>query len=312
MVKFSSGRGGGGGGGGRSFGPVQNTFGDAATADRAAAEALRDAYAGANAAWLALYDGNRAFLILLQWTGDGEVAQRRNVAGDNWEDVTDVVTGPRGAMGDSAALKLIVGGRGVTGPNLDGDHAIGDTVLTLLATADQMATMSVGDRALIGDEFHRLTAIDEINLQVTIGAPGLVAAKSSSTFSTGVMYGVDDVLQLPGGPYDNLDVRLTWESRFLNGNRAQQTGRSVGTYASPRGSWYETLNSPNYQWFAGGDIEQGLATYGVAILHTGAGFADAWELGFDPVASTLAFRVLPSNAADTRTPRISALFVSGS
>ena len=52
-----------------SLGPAQNTFGDSTTADKAAAEALRDAYETANAAWLALYNGNHAFLILLLWTG---------------------------------------------------------------------------------------------------------------------------------------------------------------------------------------------------------------------------------------------------
>ena len=68
-----------GGGGGRTLGPATNTFGDGTTADRAAAEALRDAYAGANAAWLAQYDADRTFLILLRWHGGGEVVQRRNV-----------------------------------------------------------------------------------------------------------------------------------------------------------------------------------------------------------------------------------------
>ena len=89
----------GGGGGGRTLGPAQNTFGDATTANRAAAEALRDAYTGANAAWLTQYNGNRTFLILLEWTGDGDVVQRRNVAGDDWSDVTDVIKGRAGAAG---------------------------------------------------------------------------------------------------------------------------------------------------------------------------------------------------------------------
>ena len=91
----------GGSGGGRALGPRQNTFGDDSTADRPAAEALRDAYAGANAGWLAQYNGNRSFLILLQWD-DGDVVQRRNVAGDAWEDVTDVIQGPRGVQGPAA------------------------------------------------------------------------------------------------------------------------------------------------------------------------------------------------------------------
>ena len=50
--------------------PEQNEFGDATTADKAAAEALRDAYALANASWLAQYDGNLGFFILLHWTAE--------------------------------------------------------------------------------------------------------------------------------------------------------------------------------------------------------------------------------------------------
>ena len=98
-----SGAPGGGGGGGRTLGPQPNTFGDASTADRAAAEALRDAHAGVNPGWLGLYNNNRAFLILLQWTGDGEVSQRRNIAGDDWEDVTDVIRGRDGSDADATA-----------------------------------------------------------------------------------------------------------------------------------------------------------------------------------------------------------------
>ena len=91
-----------GNGGGPALGPETNTFGDSSTADRAAAEALRDAYAGANAAWLALYNANRAFLVLIQWNG-GESLQRRNVAGDDWEDVTNAIRGPRGPAGSAAS-----------------------------------------------------------------------------------------------------------------------------------------------------------------------------------------------------------------
>ena len=88
---------GGNAGGGRGFslGPETNTFGTRATVNRAAAETLRNTYAGANASWLAEYTGNRRFLIHLVWD-DGDVLQRRNVAGNDWEDATDVVQGRRG------------------------------------------------------------------------------------------------------------------------------------------------------------------------------------------------------------------------
>ena len=88
----------GGGGGVLGLGPAQNTFGDATTANRAAAEALRDAYANAQAAWLALYNENRSFWIRLVWAA-GTIEQRRNAAGDAWEDVTNVIRGRPGAAG---------------------------------------------------------------------------------------------------------------------------------------------------------------------------------------------------------------------
>ena len=63
-----------GGAGGQSFtlGPEQNIF---SGADRAAAEAARDAYAGANPAWLAIYDDpvNQGFLnIRLDYAEAGD------------------------------------------------------------------------------------------------------------------------------------------------------------------------------------------------------------------------------------------------
>ena len=73
--------------GGRGLGPVQNTF---VAGDRAAAEALRDAYAAANPAWLADYDADDDINIELKW-GVLYVYQRR--AGDplEWTDNGEVL-----------------------------------------------------------------------------------------------------------------------------------------------------------------------------------------------------------------------------
>ena len=92
-------RGGSGGGGGvLGLGPAQNTFGDSTTANRAAAETLRNTYAGANADWLSEYSDNLSLWIRLVWNG-GVVEQRRNSAGNGWEDVTNVIRGQVGAAG---------------------------------------------------------------------------------------------------------------------------------------------------------------------------------------------------------------------
>ena len=88
----------GGGSGVLGLGPRQNTFGDGTTTDRATAEGLRDTYAGANANWLARYNANLSFWIRLVWSG-GSVEQRRNGAGDDWEDVTNVIRGNAGPEG---------------------------------------------------------------------------------------------------------------------------------------------------------------------------------------------------------------------
>ena len=91
---------GGSGGGGVTLGPAQNTFGTTSTASKAAAETLRNTYAGANAAWLAQYNGDRSFMIRLVWTNNAQAYQRRNAAGTAWEDVTRVAPGTKGDRGD--------------------------------------------------------------------------------------------------------------------------------------------------------------------------------------------------------------------
>ena len=104
MPVFISPRGIGGGGGVLGLGPLPNTFGDSSTADRAAAEALRDTQA-ADATWLALYDSNLSFWIRMVWTA-GTVEQRRN--GAAWEDVTNVIRGPVGDEGPQGRVNLTI------------------------------------------------------------------------------------------------------------------------------------------------------------------------------------------------------------
>ena len=89
--------GGSGGGGVLGLGPLPNTFGVATTANRAAAEVLRDAQA-ATAAWLTLYNDNLSFWIRLVWSG-GVAEQRRNAAGTGWQDVSNVIRGQTGPIG---------------------------------------------------------------------------------------------------------------------------------------------------------------------------------------------------------------------
>ena len=88
--------GGGGGAGGLTLGPPTNSF---TAATKAAAETLRNDYATANAAWLAQYDDEPTFTILINWpaTPTNTVYQARR--GSSWADVTGLVRGPKGARG---------------------------------------------------------------------------------------------------------------------------------------------------------------------------------------------------------------------
>ena len=84
-------------GGGLTLGPPTNSF-NAAT--KAAAETARDTYATANAAWLAQYDAEPTYVIILSWpatTPTNTVYQARRSG--SWADVTGLVTGPEGGEG---------------------------------------------------------------------------------------------------------------------------------------------------------------------------------------------------------------------
>ena len=77
---------GGGGGSGFALGPAPNEF---------TTVALRDAQYAADAAWAALYNGDRANWVRVA----GADIYRRNVAGTAWEAVTAAIAGPAGARG---------------------------------------------------------------------------------------------------------------------------------------------------------------------------------------------------------------------
>jgi len=77
------------GGGGLRLGPVQNEF---------TSTAARDAYAAANADWLAEYDADRTLVVRVT-VGDVSTYYSRPASPtgtDDWDDVTPVVTGPAG------------------------------------------------------------------------------------------------------------------------------------------------------------------------------------------------------------------------
>ena len=102
-----------GGGAGFALGPLDNYFGAtsgdydnpgsvAPAANRAAAEAVRDAFAGANPAWLAEYDADVNLTIFLSFTSGGNttfVAQGRSNSAWVDKDLIIAVQGMDGAPG---------------------------------------------------------------------------------------------------------------------------------------------------------------------------------------------------------------------
>ena len=89
-----------GGGGGLTLGPPTNTF---TAATQALAEAARDAYATANASWLAEYDAEPTYTIEINWpvaVTDTLYQSRRSSA---WADVTGLIRGKPGAAGAMGA-----------------------------------------------------------------------------------------------------------------------------------------------------------------------------------------------------------------
>ena len=194
--------GGRGGGGGFTLGPAQNTFGSATTvttapgyaADQAAAETLRDAYATANAAWLALYTGDRSSYIRLIWTGNATAFQRRNAAGTGWEDVSRIVPGTTGGVGPPgptrtatqiAALLDAFIGNALWRSRLSGsdlldaaDLAVGSTVWRTAHTALRTATQIVAllDAHLLGTTWRTPgaggTGLDAAAVTAAIAAAG--------------------------------------------------------------------------------------------------------------------------------------------
>ena len=142
-IQGPAGGAGGSGGGGFSLGPADNTFGVSTTANRAAAETLRNTYALANAAWLAEYTADRSFFIQLVWTGNASVVQRRNAGGTAWEDVTGIIRGGQGVPG-AAALDGEDGDDGLDGAPGGGAISLVGTFAVTIAAANDDIFLDMG------------------------------------------------------------------------------------------------------------------------------------------------------------------------
>ena len=214
--------------------------------------------------------------------------------------------------GRGGGLSLVYAGESVTGA-LNGARSAGDTRLVV----DDASIFRLG-RVQVGGELHTVEAVDEAANALTIEAGGLTAAQDDDTAVVQApIIGTGDALQLPGGPFAEIDVRMLYDLPQLNGNPAYYNGRSSGAYYAGGegggGAWYETL--ANYgSWFANGQQEpynDPAGTWGVGVVHATANVASSiWALVFDPARSTLALDVF-TGAQELFIPRVVSLIVAG-
>lgn len=114
MIFEAAGIGTGEGGGGLRLGPPQNQF---SGLSETVAEAARDAYGTANAAWLAQYDAEPSFVIIVSWPATNPTHTTYQARrGGSWADVTPVIRGPVGRDGLSGSFERTLFRSGETMP----------------------------------------------------------------------------------------------------------------------------------------------------------------------------------------------------
>ena len=96
---------------GFTLGPATNTF---TGANLSAAQTARNTYATNNADWLTTYNDDHSLVIQLTY-GTTVLFQRRNTAGDAWEDVSNLIRGAKGVTGVTGADSTVAGPAGTTG-----------------------------------------------------------------------------------------------------------------------------------------------------------------------------------------------------
>ena len=145
-----------------------------------------------------------------------------------------------------------------------------------------------------------------------IAAPGIVAeAPSGADVAYDPMYGADSVIQLPDGPYNEIEVTLLYDLPQVNGNPAFYSGRSRGAYFSSHASWYQTLTNFSY-WYAGSNTDPALTSYSVGVLHgTASPGANQWTVEYEVATHRLILLPVVPGRTHSFLPRIYDLVVTG-
>ena len=184
-----------------------------------------------------------------------------------------------GGGGSGGATKLLFSGGGYAlGVTLAGAHAIGATVLTVNTAAKLKPThhlyvgISVASTSL---ETHKVLSVDKGANQITIAAPGLVAARpSGAKLSFAPMFGRDSEIILPPAPsifgYNELEIEYLYDLPQVTGNVAYYSGRGSGGFKNSNGdhvkaSWYKTLTNYSY-WHANTQIVED-NSYTIGLIH---------------------------------------------
>ena len=194
---------------------------------------------------------------------------------------------------------------------LSGVHVLGATTLTLASAAEFRDDMTFG----IGVEAHDIVSVDAGANQVEIAAPGLLAnyVDGAACFCA-PMWGADDTLALPAPAgatqYAELDCWMLYDLPQSNGNPSFYSGRSLGDYVAPHASWFHSLTNYSY-WYAGGNVEEGLASYSVGVVHGTVSAVNFWALDYELATNRLIFLPADPSLAVSLIPRIYHLALAG-
>lgn len=285
-----------GGGGGFAVGPANNIFGATSgaadaipltvtpAANRAAAEAVRDAYATANPSWLSEYDGGTSIGIFLFWSSGGDnlmVGQTR--IGGQWFDQVSI-TGVQGVPGSGHVSWLddvyqqVVSGQGGS-LHTDADiHATGTVrgaggmILASRTLADNVAPTANGDSIYY-----------DINTAVwRPGAPRVCQLPVPQTLLTSANQwqvltydGTNMSMQFPrfaGVPTSRLDALQNGDSvRYDSTAQTWYNSRTAGSVMARRQSTAQTINhaTDTRVGFDTGDSAQALNSGDVGLTYDG-------------------------------------------
>lgn len=166
--------------GGFALGTADNVF-DAGTGSRTDAEALRDAYATANTDWLAEYDDNEQYNILLKYVDDDSnaVAVYQIRIDSTWLDNTSAI-GVRGLSGEDGMVASTYDPTSVEGDAFDMDNMVEGSTNLILTVAERSSIATLPKVQFQAETTDTITISDDSDNPSYI--TGLTLDSESSDF----------------------------------------------------------------------------------------------------------------------------------